>query len=231
MNNLSLIKRLKQIKDTASSPTITMLDSLINDLKQEIINKSYKGSEAERHKVSLSFQKMMFKKPRPVLALWHKNTTDNKYYFTNSAILVRVSEEDFFKDLRTTAEKFTLFDRNGFAYYSWGGDVSAYPNFNQCWVDGKPHEEVNVNMPAFMAWLKANSNEQYGTLNIKDKTLIRFDISLIKSALIMSKVAQEKGDVVLKYIGDMNVFQFGDNCLCTPIRYYGSDKAIVFEVK
>lgn len=232
MNNLTLIERLNDIKEqTTDMFARNQVSVLISDLKAEEIAKGYKGGEAERHKVSVSFQKMMFKKPRPVLALWHKNAKDNKYYFTNSAIMVRVSEDDFFKDLHTTTETFTLYKKSGFAYYQWKGEANLYPCVDNCWVDGKEHKEIEIDMPSFMAWLHGNSKEQYAKLIIKEEVSIKFDLNLIMDALIMSKVAQQKGKVVLKYIGEMSVFQFGDDCLCTPIRDYGSGDYVAYEVK
>lgn len=221
MNNDMMINKLNELKsgNMENALLIYKIDNLINELKQEITLKGFSTNEKERLKLALSIQnKMMRNATRPILALWNFNTKDNHYYWTNTAIMVRLSKENFFNELKTTSDNVLLLNKKDIPVYEWKANMYEYPKVDNIWLTYNSNaSKTTINIKSFMLFLKANKDNEFLALKINDNLTIKFSRKQIYNALILSKVAQ-KDNATLYYISEFKPFQFDDNCLCTSIR-------------
>lgn len=196
MQNVTMINKLNDLKSFCieDENLINKIDTLIEELKIEETSKGFSTNEKERLKLALSIQKKMMKKGRPIFALWNYNQNDNKYYWTNSAIMVRLSKDNFFNELKTTNDDIKMFDKHGLPYFVWyKQQKNDYPNCSKVWLDtNKEAKKIKINIKDFMLFLKVNKDCEFLNIKIDEETTIAFNRELIYNALILSKVAQQE---------------------------------------
>lgn len=169
MKSETLLKRLQTIKECTTGD-ITELQSLINDIKLELMSNDLKTSDKQRLKTCLSYCEKMYKGKRPLLAFTHFE--DNYQYFTNAAFLVRLTGEDIMKDLPRHDETYQF--KTGL--YEPEKAMYEYPHVSN--IVRIVGERQSINSEELYKFCKANKGE-YVDIIIKDHTKTFFANELL----------------------------------------------------
>lgn len=224
MNNDKLLKKLEEIKLNPDCLKSARIDSLIQEVKNEILLSNKKPSERQRLKYCLSSCEKAVLKSRPILAFTHYES--GLQFFTNSAFAVCLEKEDQMNELPRHDEPYN------FKKYCWTErDATSYQYPN---VSGLFHEAGDkkiVDIQCLFNFAKINVKKPVMRL-IVNSTNVYLRPNELYNALMWGNANEQKATMYFQ--GALKVIEFvkenGTKMIIAPLRYEGDETDVYFTI-